>query len=184
MQVRPMIVIDVLLSAHHGSWFLAVKKLFPWRQALICLLLICCDLKMKKMIFFGNWDISIESTQNFFIDSIKFKWFLRSLSLRWYRVSDSVWKGPRRIRARFVLDRYFEPCYVALRPTEGVLGKNLLEIEVDSMKPHVKPKVPSKDYSLISLLGRDFPTGETHRWCGDALPSNRNFGCRPPRNLY
>ena len=74
--------------------------------------------------------------------------------------------------------------YVALRPTEGVLGKNLLEIEVDSMKPHVKPKVPSKDYSLISLLGRDFPTGETHRWCGDALPSNRNFGCRPPRNLY
>ena len=70
-------------------------------------------------------------------------------------------KRPRRIRARLVLDRYFEPCYVA--PTEGVLGKNLLEIEVDSMKPHVKPKVPSKDYSLISLLGRDFPTGETHR---------------------
>ena len=93
MQVRPMIVIDVLLPTHHGSWFLAVEKLFPWRQALICLLLICCDLKMKKIIFFFNSDISIESTRNFFIDSIEFKWFLRSLSFRWYRVSDSVWKG-------------------------------------------------------------------------------------------
>ncbi|KAL6320321.1 hypothetical protein AAG906_007018 [Vitis piasezkii] len=41
------------------------------------------------------------------------------------------------------------------------------------MKPHVKPKVPSKDYSLISLLGRDFPTGETHRDC-DPLLVNGN----------
>ena len=67
MQVRSMIVIDVLLPAHHGSWFLAIEKLFPWRQALICLLLICCDLKMKKMIFFFVTRIFQSSQLKFFL---------------------------------------------------------------------------------------------------------------------
>ena len=170
-----------LLIMGHGFWLL--KSFFLEDKLWFVYYWYVVIWKWKKWFFFLETRI-FQSSQlkKIFIDSIEFKWFRRSLSLRWYRVSDSVWKGPRRMRARLVLDRYFEPCYVA--PTEGVLGKNLLEIEVDSMKPHVKPKVPSKDYSLISLLGRDFPTGETHRWCGDALPSNRNFGCRPPCNLY